>query len=559
MYHTNKTIQKLPVGESDFKILRENNYYYIDKTMLIEEIINNSAKVILLPRPRRFGKTLNLSMLRYFFEKRKKNLKELFNGTMIQSDEVFAEHQGQYPVIYLSFKDCKENSWDLMTKKLNNLLSDEFERHSFLLDSDRLSEKNKHYIETIINRKANIVDCADSLRYLSSFLNRSYQKQVVILIDEYDTPLHSGYQNGYYNDMVSFMRNFLSGGLKDNVHLHKGVMTGILRVAKESIFSGLNNLGVFTLLNMEFNTGFGFSEDEVRNLLRDYDLIHRYDEVSYWYNGYLFGGETIYNPWSVLNFINSKDQLMRPYWVNTASNEIIEQLATREGREIREELGTLLEGGSILKPVYDSIIMSDITTKSNLLWSFMLFSGYLKYTGPPVRQKNYPLTIPNHEVRIIYEDLVINWFDEKTDAVRLEEMLTALENGRVKLFERILKKIVLHIMSYHDFGDEPERVYHALVLGMLVWLGDQYEIRSNRESGLGRYDLMLKPNNRNKIGIIIEFKLVDEGETYQETLDNAMQQIKDKRYIAELEAAGIQTILKIAVAFKGKELWMLHE
>ena len=353
--------QKLPVGKSDFKKVREENCYYIDKTFLIREIIDSAPEVILLPRPRRFGKTLNLSMLRYFFEKREKNLKKLFDTTMIQSDHVFAEHQGQYPVIYLSFKDCKEKSWDVLFQGLKSLIKDEFQRHRFLLNSELLYEEEQHYFQSILRQEAGLVDCAKSLYYLSVFLDRFYQKPVVLLIDEYDTPLHSGYQYGYYDDIVSFMRNFLSGGLKDNVHLYKGVITGILRVARESIFSGLNNLGVYTLLNMEFNTAFGFTQNEVRCLLKNYELSDRYDEVSYWYDGYLMGGETIYNPWSLLNFINSKDQHVRPYWVNTADNEIINQLATRGGREIREELGLLQENKSIIKREH-SILVGYLTT-----------------------------------------------------------------------------------------------------------------------------------------------------------------------------------------------------
>ncbi|MCP4104091.1 MAG: AAA family ATPase [Desulfobacteraceae bacterium] len=550
--------KKLPIGKSDFKTLIDDACYYVDKTHFINEITEVSADVLLIPRPRRFGKTLNLSMLRYFYEKSEEDRGSLFDGLMIRDDEVFEKHQGKYPVIWLTFKDVKELSWDQMYRRLTNILRDEFLRHSALLKSDMLAESERNYFESILNGKAEQPDYADALRYLSRFLRKYHNKRAVILIDEYDTPIHTAYTGGFYREAVNFMRNLLSGGLKDNEHLFKGVVTGILRIARESVFSDLNNLAVYTLLEEEFNSAFGFTDDEVKCLLKKYSLPDRYDEVSFWYNGYLFGGRVIYNPWSVLNYAASRAGKPRAYWVNTGSTDIIDRLATVGGRELREELGQLLEGSAVTKPVYDNIAMKDLEKRDDLLWSLMLFSGYLKSSRDPVHRNYYELKIPNEEVRTVYEYMIEGWFAEKIGSDQPEQMLKALEKGEVKLFEQTLRQIVLRIMSYHDFSGVPEKVYHALVLGMLVWMSGRYEIRSNRESGYGRYDLMLKPKDLNRQGIIIEFKKVYEDETHEDVLDQALKQIEDKEYAAELEAAGVKDILKIAVVFQGKKLWVKH-
>jgi len=554
-----KDRKRLPIGLSDFRELRKNDCHYTDKSLLIRDVIGAYDKVLLFPRPRRFGKTLNLSMLRYFFEKSDEDRSTLFDGLAVRDDPVFGAHQGKYPVIRMTFKDMKELSWEPLFRRISNLVRDEFLRHEYLLGSDSLRDPERRYFESVLEDRAMPADYGDALRYLSDFLHRHHNKQVVILIDEYDTPLHAGYAKGYYEEIISFLRNFLSGGLKDNEHLFRGVVTGILRVAKESVFSGLNNLGVYTILEEEFCTAFGFTETEVRHLLDAYDLSDRWEEVSHWYDGYLFGDTVIFNPWSVLNYVARKGKKARPYWVNTASTEIIDNLATRGGRELREEVGTLLEGGSITKPVYDSIVMRDLEKWDDLLWSFLVFSGYLK-AAEQTDVETYRLEIPNHEVRIIYQKMVRGWFAEKTDSNQLEEMLMALETGDVRLFGRMLRRIVTQVMSYHDLAGEPEKVYHALVLGMLVWMSGKYEIRSNRESGYGRYDLMLKPKDVSRQGIIIEFKKVDEEDEDKETpetaLEHALEQIEARQYAAELEAAGIRDILKLAIAFRGKELWV---
>ena len=549
---TAKEKRRLPIGISSFKKLRENDYYYIDKTHFIRDIIDASAEALLLPRPRRFGKTLNLSMLRYFFEKSEEDRSGLFDGLTIRNDKVFVKHQGRYPVIYLTFKDVKEASWDSCLKSLQAVIYEEYSRHRYLQDTQVLFSDEKTYIQKVLDGELEESDFGRALRNLSAYLFRCYNEQIIILIDEYDTPLHAGYANGYYDEVVSFMRNLLSGGLKDNEHLFRGVITGILRVAKESIFSGLNNLGVYTLLSSKFSASFGFTEPEVQDMSKDYRMDNQHKNLSYWYNGYQFGKAVIYNPWSVLNYIDNQGEF-KPYWINTASTEIIDNLVTRGGKCLREEIGQLLENKAITKPVYENIVMRDLEKRDDLVWSFMLFSGYLKVIEQ-VDDETYRLQIPNQEVRMIYRNMIRTWFAEKIESNRLEDMLIALESGDVKLFERMLRMIVLQIMSYHDLGSEPEKVYHALVLGMMVWLSSRYTIRSNRESGYGRYDLMLKPNDRARSGIIIEFKCVYDSEKPEHVLSQALKQIEEKRYTAELEEAGIKEVLKIAIAFRGKEL-----
>ena len=550
--------RKLPIGVSDFKKLRENKFYYIDKTGFITEIIETSAEIILLPRPRRFGKTLNLSMLRYFFEKTEKNTGKLFKGLKIEKQEIFHDHQGKYPVIFLTLKDIKHRNWNECLNGLKTVIYKEYSRHRYLLNEDTLFPDEKQLFENILKGMSDITDYENSLQFLSEFLYRFYNQPVIILIDEYDTPLHAGYNKGYYEEIIGFMRNFLSGGLKDNQYLFKGVLTGILRVAKESIFSGLNNLGVYTILDKKISDKFGFTEAETKNMLKYYQMEEEYERAAHWYNGYRFGSTTtIYNPWSILNFIDNEAHA-KPFWINTADTSIIDRLATRGGREIRDEIGQLLEGKSIEQPVYETIVMRDLDARGDLLWSFLLFSGYLKYLGEPEYRNIYQLAIPNKEVKLGYEEFVIHWFAEKVEDNCLKDMLKALSGGDMDLFERLLKKIVGQVMSYHDLGDEPEKVYHALVLGMLVWLGGKYDIRSNRESGYGRYDIMLKPKDKEKTGIIIEFKRV-EKESHKQVLKNALQQIRDRGYSAELKASGITNIMEIAVAFKGKKLWMKHK
>ncbi|QTA80472.1 AAA ATPase-like domain-containing protein [Desulfonema limicola] len=550
--------KKLPIGLSDFKELIKEKFYYIDKTNFIRDIIISPSKILLFPRPRRFGKTLNLSMLRYFFEKNDKDTGFLFKGLEIEKHEVFKTCQGKYPVIYMTFKDVKHLDWLHCLSSIKYVVYEEFSKHRYLLESNAIYKEDKVFFQNVLERSLPEEDYHNALKLLSRCLHSFYNTPVLIFIDEYDTPIHAAYASGYYKQIISFMRNFLSGGMKDNPYLFKGVLTGILRVAKESVFSGLNNLGVHTLLSLKFSDSFGFTKDETVKLLRDYNMKDHFQEVSNWYDGYKFGKSVIYNPWSVLNYIYNQG-VPDLYWVNTADTGMIDKLATRGGKKLREEIGQLLEGKCITKQIYDSIVMNDLDNRDDILWSFLLFCGYLKVDEKKSGINIYRLAVPNREIRYIYEEMVKRWFGEKIESECLENFVRALNKGDVKLFEIMLRKVVLQVMSYHDLSGEPERVYHALVLGMLVWMSDAYEIRSNRESGYGRYDIMLKPRDLNKHGIIIEFKMVEDDEKPEQTLKRAMEQIEKKKYTAELEASGVKDIIKIAIAFKGKELWLEHE
>lgn len=459
-------------------------------------------------------------------------------------------------MIFLTFKDVKSLTWKDCRDGLGQLVVREILRHRETLERAPVPGRARETLDAMVNREASPKRYEDGLRLLSEALHHASGQPVVILIDEYDTPLHAGYANGYYEDVIGFLRNFLSGGLKDNEHLFKGVLTGVLRVAKESVFSGLNNLVTYSLLSPRFSDCFGFTEPEVAALLESHGMADRLPDLAAWYNGYRFGDTTIYNPWSVLNFVDNAGECV-PYWVNTADTGLIDRLATRGGRELRREIGTLLEGGTIRQRIMESIVMRDLERTDDLLWSFLLFSGYLT----PVAKagtETWDLRIPNREVGIIYQRMVHSWFAEKSATNPMDDLLESLDRGEVKPFGRLLRQVVLQVMSYHDLGGEPEKVYHALVLGMLVRLSDRYDIRSNRESGYGRYDLMLKPKNPDKAGILIEFKRVDdeEGETPESALDAALEQIDRRRYAEELEASGVRSIRKLAIAFRGKESWV---
>jgi len=575
-------MKKLGIGISDFKEIITEHYYYVDKTLLIKEIIDRGDKILLLPRPRRFGKTLNISMLKYFYdccpetisaenalhpEKIKQlvpgyNQDNLFDSLAIQNaGPEYTAKIGQYPVIFLTFKDIKEREWDTAYSKIKKLVRQEYARHYYLLQSKELLPFEKDYFQQIIDLKGDKGDFESSLGNLLVFLNRFYSKRVVILIDEYDAPVHAGFTCNYYDDIINFMRNFLCGGLKDtDRYLEKSVLTGIMRIAKESIFSGLNNLGVFTLLSEEFDDKFGFTEREVEQMLKDFDVFHMVDQVQQWYNGYNFGEKTIYNPWSIINFLASKGKELKPYWLNTSDNQIVETLLSREGKELKKEMEQLIRGESVEKAIEENIVLKDIFTRENLLWSFLLMGGYLKQSAKrrdvDAGKVFYSLAVPNVEVRIAYVGIIDRYFTSKIENEKVEIMLKALVDGDVELFGKFLRKVVAAVFSYHDFSGESEKVYHALVAGLLVWVSDTHEIKSNRESGFGRYDIMIIPRDPSKIGYVIEFKAIDaeEGETVESAAKSALKQIEEKKYETELVERGIKNIKKLAIVFSGKDV-----
>ena len=550
-----KTIQ---VGTSDFKELIEGNHYFVDKSLLIKEFIENTAKVILTPRPRRFGKTLNMSMLRYFFniEKREDN-KALFNGLKIEKEKEIMKQQGEYPVIFMSFKNQKHLNFKNLEEGITLLFSDLYREYDYLLESEKLTYIDKKEIENFICRDVTPIQCLNAFSNLMRLLNKHYNQKVIVLIDEYDVSIQESYLRNYYEETVVLIRNILTAALKDNIYLEKALVTGILRVAKESIFSGLNNMEVDTIFGFNFNDKFGFREDEVEDLLKYYKLTEKIDEVKVWYNGYIFGGEVIYNPWSVLNYIKNNAIGFMPYWINSSGNELIKKLLSKGNKDIKENLEDLIQGNSIEKIVDDHIVMKEVEDDEENLWSFLALSGYLK----PVKVElirgrlKCNLKIPNEEVHIFYENLIEKWFKESLKSEKYNAMLKALITKDVEVFEEIFSDFVMKNMSYFDVsGEEPERVYHAFVLGMIVSLADEYEVKSNKESGYGRYDVMLIPKDKTKLGIIIEFKRIKDTalKTIDEGVSEALKQIEENKYEEELKDRDINNILKLAIVFKGK-------
>jgi hypothetical protein len=552
-----KTIQ---IGTSNFKELIQGNHYFVDKSLLIKEFVQNSAKVVLTPRPRRFGKTLNLSMLSYFFDVAEKaETRDLFNGLKIENEEEIMGLRGEYPVVFVSFKNQKHISYQNFQDGIRIMLSNLYKEHEYLLNSSKLSEFDKDEFREVISRKASISLLSEALSNLMRYLNKHYDKKVMLLVDEYDVPIQEAYLKRYYDEAISLVRNILTAALKDNNYLEKAMVTGILRVAKESIFSGLNNFKVSTILDVKFNDKFGFTEQEVEEILNYYEIQNKISEVKEWYNGYIFGGNVIYNPWSVLNYIDNKEKGFMPYWINSSSNDLIKRLLVKGNRNMKLELEELINGNSINKVVDDNIVMNEVEDSNENIWSFLTLSGYLK----PVKTENIEgiihceLKIPNKEVLIFYKILIEKWFKETMTNEKYMVMLETLLTGEIEIFAGIFKEFVISNLSYFDVsGKEPERVYHAFVLGMLVSLSENYDVKSNKESGYGRYDVMIIPKNISKLGVIIEFKKIDDflDTTIEGATITALKQIEDKKYETELLDRGIKDIIKLAIVFKGKEI-----
>lgn len=556
------SMKQLLLGVSDFKKTIENNGFYVDKTLLIKELIDNGAEVTLIPRPRRFGKTINMSMLHYFFEAPLDGQEEnqsLFDGLKIsKEDKKYLDYRGKYPVIFLSFKDVKEDTWEECFLSVQGMLSEEFIRHKYILDFIE-NEVDKQYINDIINRTSNITDTSKALKKLSNYLHLYYGQKTILILDEYDMPLTTGYTKGYYEKVRNFMRNLLSGGLKDNTHLEKGILTGILRVAKESIFSGLNNPSICTIVDKEYASYFGFTEEEVIQLLKYYSVTQSIEDVRKWYNGYLFGNTVIYNPWSIVEFIRKGE--FDCYWVNTSSNDIIQSLITKAPGGIKKEIEKLLNHESIEKVIDKSIIYDDLGRKEKTLWNLLLFSGYLKAENVHLvrTRKVANFTIPNMEVYGLFEDIIIQWIDtDRGDSETTIVLKDALITGDYELFKDIFTVYVEEAFSYFDVGgDKAEDFYHAFVLGIMVSFRDVYEVKSNRESGYGRYDVMLIPRDTvNHYGIIFEFKRKRPSETLEEALTSGVKQLQEKQYKQELISRGVAHIREIAIAFEGKRVLM---
>ncbi|MAZ65532.1 MAG: AAA family ATPase [Kangiellaceae bacterium] len=549
--------KQLPLGTSDFQKLIDGKLYYIDKSPLINDIIDGS-EITLLPRPRRFGKTLNMSMLNYFFSNRQ-DYRYLFDGLAISDNAEAMKHCGQHPVIFLSFKDVKFDKIESTVQQMGYLIAEAFERHGEALDSVAMNESEAQAVSAIRRLTASPAELGGSIKLLSQLIFRHHQKPVVIIIDEYDMPINSAYTYGYYDELVGFLRNLLSGAFKDNPSLFKGVMTGILRIARESIFSGLNNIEVCSLAEADFNQYFGFTEPETDKLLADYQLTDRLPAVREWYNGYNFGEVTIYNPWSILHFAKKRGDL-KPYWLNTSDNALVRDLIASASLKVKQELENLLmdDNAVVRKRLNENIVFRDINNSDDSVWNFLLFSGYLAYKNKQLIGKRIyvDLCIPNVEVASFYEDAILAWFDEQpSNDLTLESLLSLLLKADFDSFAKAFSHFCADTFSYFDVkGKQPERFYHAFVLGMLVQLQNSHTIKSNRESGYGRYDVCLIPHDKNQAGFVFEFKSVDELDnlTLEQACEVALQQIEKKQYVAELHTLGIETVYPIAIAFEGK-------
>ena len=540
--------KKLPVGIDNFKEIIENNYYFVDKSMMIDELLNKKSKVTLLPRPRRFGKTLNMSMLNYFFNIEDKEAnRNLFNGLDISNTDKMM-YQGEYPVIYISLKDIKVSNWVECFEEIKKLLKDIFNTKRYI--REKLDESEKIDFDRIefLNETGDFVG---ALKNLSKYLFKFYGKKVIILIDEYDTPLVTAHSQGYYDEAIFFFRNFLSAALKGNPYLEFSVLTGILRVAKESIFSELNNLSVSTILDSDFNY-FGLTTEEVEEALKYYGLDYELEGVKRWYNGYTFGGKLVYNPWSLINFINKN--VLGAYWINTSDNALIKQLLDKNDKKVFEELEMIFKGEVIWETISENIIFDDLNN-TNTIWSLMLFSGYLTYEkmriSPITELKSYSLKIPNVEIKSFFRQSFIESYT-KGDVHFYGTMIEDLFLGELNSFVNKFKRMYLSAVSYHDAGDS-EKYYHHFMLGLLLTLGDKYIITSNRESGYGRYDIALEPKDKKNFGLIFEFKIGDKN-SIGEKAKEALAQIDEKKYDISMKNNGVSKVIKIGMAFSGKDV-----
>ena len=532
----------IPDGISDFKTLIENNYYYVDKTPFISEVGKNVGKTLLFTRPRRFGKTLNMSMLKYFFDvKDAEENRKLFKGLAIENSPYFKE-QGKYPVIFISMKDIKGITWEETLKKVKELIKDLYSEFIFLRENlDFIKQKDFDKI-ALMESEGNF---ESSLKYLATFLKEYYNQKVIVLIDEYDTPLVSAYRYGYYKEAKNFFSGLYGSVLKDNTVLQIGVITGIIRVVRAGIFSDLNNLKERSILNKEYDEYFGFLEEEVRDALKYYEIDSKLDEVHSWYNGYRFGDTKVYNPWSILNFLSERE--FKSYWIDTSENYLIKDILKGANKKTFEKLNSLL---------FEKEVKEEITGKSTLqevleahdLWELLLFSGYLTIDRK-IDKNLYIIKIPNNEVKEFFRDsfIEISFGTNLTFKNLIENLL----NNEIKEFEQDLQEILLKYMSFYDVSNI-EKVYHSFILGLMIHLEGRYHINSNGESGLGRYDIEIEPLNKNMRGFILEFKVADSEENLEKKAEEALEQIKDKKYYISLQDRGVKEITFVGMAFYKK-------
>lgn len=547
--------KSVSIGIEDFKDIIDKDYYFVDKSLMIKEILDSGAKVTLFTRPRRFGKTLNMSMLRRYFEKTKEDNSYLFDGLKISgTGKKYRQYMGQYPIISISLKSMKQSNYQEAFSEFKNMISKEVWRYKELLVSDKLMPFSRKKLEMICNDTADNSVYNTALKLLSDCLCEVYGKKVIVLIDEYDVPLENAYFNGFYDEMINLIRSVFESVLKTNDSLEFAVLTGCLRISRESIFTGLNNLNVHPVTDNAFSQYFGFTEQEVRRLADYYGLSDCFETIKTWYDGYLFGETEIYNPWSVLNYIqfalNNRNRIPKAYWINTSSNNIIHELIVKSDRKIKNDIEALVTGNSIDKPLYEDITYANMNVKSDYIWSFLLHTGYLKSID--IYQKGiqtyFSAVIPNLEIVTIYENTFRQWFDESIRIADKSVLLNAVLNGNAETFELEVNRWLLKSISYHDGY---ENFYHGFLVGLLEY-SDEYLVESNRESGTGRNDIVIKNVLTRDIAVILEIKSVGKDETLDGMCDAALKQIEDRQYEVGLINEGYKKILKYGIAFEGK-------
>ena len=556
----------ISIGNQSFESIREKDNFYIDKTNFIREWWDNDDTVTLITRPRRFGKTLNMSMLECFFSNKYKDRGDLFEGLEIWNDEKYRKLQGTYPVIFLSFAKIKQNTYEGAVKQIKNELINLYNAFDYIMKSDLYNENEKLQYKSI---RVGMDDetAQDALNNLSNYLSRYYGKKVIILLDEYDTPMQEAYVNGYWEELVAFTRSLFNSTFKTNPYLERAIMTGITRVSKESIFSDLNNLKVITVTSDEYSKCFGFTEDEVFAALDEQGLSSEKEKVKLWYDGFTFGDEKdVYNPWSIINFLDEKKY--KTYWADSSSNGLVNELIRTGSAEIKKTMETLIAGGTVEKNIDEQIVFEQLKTNKDAVWSLLLASGYLRVetfrTEGRLNKKIYSLKLTNYEVEQMFGTMIERWFGGAD--VPYNEFINAMLNGDIESMNEYMNRVTRGVISYFDTGktpsdEEPERFYHGLVLGLMVEQVDNYILNSNRESGYGRYDIMLEPidkTNEKYPGIVIEFKVINprKENTLEETVAAALKQIEDKNYDAELIKRGVkeENIHHYGFAFRGKEV-----
>jgi len=545
----------LPIGIDNFEMILTRGYYLIDKTLLIKELIDNKSSVNLFTRPRRFGKTLNMSMLQYFFENSSKDNSYLFEGlNIMKTGERYTSHMGQYPVINLSLKSGQQPTFELAYIAIRRRIAEEYERHEYILEDKGLEHKKERYLK-ILKEQGEEGDYADSLYFLCECLEKYHDQKVIILIDEYDVPLQNSFFKGFYDRMIDFIRSLFESALKTNPFLEFAVITGCLHISKESIFTGLNNLEIISILNKSYDEYFGFTNEEVKKMCKDYNMENKYELIKEWYNGYIFGNANVYNPWSVVRFIKDLtfdiNEFPSSYWANTSSNSIVKSLIEKADDETKAEIETLIEGKTIEKPIHEDITYDEIYDSMDNLYNFMFLTGYFKKISERIEddKKYLELAIPNKEIKYIFREKVLKWFDAKIKAEDLSKVYTSVLKGDVETFQKEINRLLRKTIS---FNDAYENFYHGFVVGVLSGI-DGYIVKSNRESGDGRSDIYIRPLSIFQRAVIIEIKVCDKPKELFTKCDKALEQIEKMKYEEELNEEGYEDIIKYGMAFYRKD------